>query len=116
MRKTDQNIGMLDTERAGKLWLGTETENEGIGKAIGNLQTDTEQHGENEKQRHLLLLEKGEGFQAEGINNGFLLTAYAHRAMRQRESVEKKDHAAHTRSDKLILVTLIPHQIDKPHA
>ena len=54
-----QHIGMLDTERSLIFGQVAEVRQEGIGKTVGNLQCDSEQHGEDEKYGHLSLSEQG---------------------------------------------------------
>ena len=66
---------MSHGKRVGILGDAGKARDEGVGIAIGNLQRHTQQHGEDEEDGHLLLLEQGEGTQAEGINHRARLLA-----------------------------------------
>ena len=53
----NQDVGMLHSESAGIFGNTAETADVGIGKSVGNLQGNAQQHGENEENSHFLLLE-----------------------------------------------------------
>ena len=57
----DEDVGMLDPEGIGIGRYLAEGADEGISKAIGDLQADAEEHREDEEERHLTLLEEHEG-------------------------------------------------------
>ena len=106
---------MVHTKGTRILWVGSKRGDEWIGKAIGNLQTYTQQHGEDKEDGHALLLEQREGTQSEGIHKTLGLTLGADRTCWQRKGIKEQNAADHTRSNKLILIGLESHQVDKPH-
>lgn len=57
LRQRNQDVGMLHSESAGIFGNTAETADVGIGKSVGNLQGNAQQHGENEENSHFLLLE-----------------------------------------------------------
>ena len=61
LRKRYEDVGMSDTERADVSRIASEAGDERICKAVCNLKTYPQQHGKDEENSHLLLLEKGEG-------------------------------------------------------
>ena len=57
LRQRNQDVGMLHSESAGIFGNTAETADVGVGKSVGNLQGNAQQHGENEENSHFLLLE-----------------------------------------------------------
>ena len=106
---------MLHTEGVGIFLYRSETVDERIGKAVGDLQTHTEEHGEDEENRHVLLLEEREGTKPERIHEALLVCTFVDRTFRQCEGVEEQHDAENARSDELVLIVLESHEIHKPH-
>ena len=106
---------MLHAEGLGEFRLCAETEQERIGKAVGNLKAHTQKHGEDKEDGHLLLLEQREGTQAEGINKALFVRTPTDFALRQRKGIEEQNDAHRTGSDKLVLVALEAQKVDQPH-
>ena len=67
----------------------TEGADEGISKAIGDLQADAEEHREDEEERHLTLLEEHESTQAKGFDEALALSLGSRRAVGERQRIER---------------------------
>ena len=72
---------MLDPKGIGIGRYLAEGADEGIGKAIGDLEAHTEEHREDEEECHLPLLEEDKGTQAEGFHQTLALSLGGRRAV-----------------------------------
>ena len=66
---------MVYTKGVGIFGYAFETCYKGVGKAIGDLQADAQQHGEEKEDGHLFLFEQREGTQPQLVGNAFTLGA-----------------------------------------
>ena len=64
-----------------------------IGEAVGYLQGDSEQHGENEEHGHLSLSEQGKCPEPHGVHQRLLLSRPVHGALRQCQRIQGQDDA-----------------------
>lgn len=101
LRQRDQRIGVVGAERGGIFGDVAETGDEGIRKAVGNLQRNTQQHREDEEQGHLLLLEEREGAQPEGLDQALALGRAADRTRRKGHGIEPESETQHGALDEL---------------
>ena len=93
----------------------TKTTDEGVGKSVGNLQTDAEEHGKEEEERHSLVAEELKRIESHGLHQAFFLAALVYGARRQGQSVGSQHQTPESRDKKLHMRLLPTQQVDDPH-
>ncbi len=106
---------MVDEINVGISRIGSKAADKRIGIAVGNLQADTQEHGENEKQRHLLLSEQPESIQSERFADSLFADSGVGRAGRQRKGIATQQHTPHGRNPELRIGMLQLQEVYHPH-
>ena len=88
---------------------------EGVGKAIGNLQAYAQEHGEYEEERHAIVAEQRKRLQSQRIRQT-LARASAHGAMGHGNGIGSHDDAQQSTPAELQRCGLHSSEIDNPHA
>ena len=106
---------MFHTEGVLILLNSPETGDKRIGKTIGDLEADTEEHREDEENGHGALLEEGESLESKSLDQTCAFLILVDVARRQGESIEEEHDAEQSRGEELVLIGLEAHQVDQPH-
>ena len=115
MRYGNQDIGMLYPERIRIFGNPPEREDEGTGKPIGDLQTDAQTHGKDEKQGHTLLPEQRKGTKPQSLHHALAFRRMAYRTCRKGQGVSRQQQAQNTGKGELSRILLHTAQIYGPH-
>ena len=106
---------MLYPERIRIFGNPPEREDEGTGKPIGDLQTDAQTHGKDEKQGHTLLPEQRKGTKPQSLHHALAFRRMAYRTCRKGQGVSRQQQAQNTGKGELSRILLHTAQIYGPH-
>ena len=108
---------MIHKEYALEGLIQTETTDETVRKSIGDLQTNAEQHGEDEEKSHSAVLKEGKSSQTHHINNAFLFACIALSCGTCWESqrIKCQNDAPTSRNIKLFWSMLPSQKVDSQH-
>ena len=115
LRQRDQDIGMLHAEGVGIFRYAAEAADVRVGKSVGDLQRHAQQHGEDEEDGHFLLLEQGEGAQAQRFDQRFALSSLACGAGGQSQGIASVHQADDGTGEELSVVVLQAQDVHQPH-
>ncbi len=102
LRKGGEGRGVVGADGAGEFGGSLEASDEGGGVAVGDLERDAQQHGEDEEEGHLALLEECESLQAEHLGEALLSgVAVGHGTCGQGEGVDCQREAQHGADEEL---------------